>query len=64
MGKIRRSNYIFLTWIGDHSPRHVHVYRDSRMVVKWDLENWQPMKGSATNTLLKLIRQLEDEGKL
>jgi len=34
------------------------------MVVKWDLENWHPMKGSATNTLLKLIRQLEDEGKL
>jgi len=34
MGKVRRGNYVFLTWKGDHSPRHVHVYRDSRLVVK------------------------------
>jgi len=23
MGKVRRGNYVFLTWKGDHSPRHV-----------------------------------------
>ena len=37
---------MFLGWIGDHGPRHVHVYRDGTLVVKWDLENWQPMKGT------------------
>lgn len=46
--KIRRSGYIFLGWIGDHSPRHVHLYRDGKLVVKWDLEHWQPMKGLIT----------------
>lgn len=48
MPKLRRGNYIFVTWKGDHSPYHVHVYRDGRLVAKWDIENWQPMKGEAS----------------
>jgi len=64
MGKIRRGNYIFLTWIGDHSPRHVHVYQKSKLVVKWDLENGQPMGGKASRMLIQLIKELESEGKL
>jgi hypothetical protein len=34
MGKIRQGGYVFVTWIGDHSPYHVHVYRDRRLVLK------------------------------
>jgi len=64
MGKIRRGNYIFLTWKGDHSPRHVHVYRDSRLVVKRDLENWRPMEGTANRRLLQMIEELENDGVL
>ena len=64
MGKIRRGNYVFLTWKGDHTPRHVHVYRSTRLVVKWDLENWQPMEGKANRRILRLIRELEDDGEL
>ncbi len=64
MGKIRRGGYVFLTWIGDHTPRHVHVYRDGKLVVKWDLENGQPMTGHASRKVVELIRELESEGKL
>ena len=64
MGKIRRNNYVFLTWKGDHSPRHVHVYRDSKFVVKYDLENRQVMKGKITRALLTTINELETEGLL
>ncbi len=64
MGKTRLRNYIFLTWKGDHSPRHVHVYRDSQLVVKWDLENWQPMEGKANRKLLQIIRELDEAGEL
>ena len=46
MGKIRRGGMVFITWIGDHSPYHVHVYEDGRLIVKWDLENDLPMKGA------------------
>jgi hypothetical protein len=62
--KVRRGGYIFLAWIGDHSPRHVHIYRDGALVVKWDLDNWQPMKGQATGRIERLLRELKAEGKL
>lgn len=64
MGKIRRGGFIFVTWIGDHSPYHVHVYKDGELVVKWDLENDLPMKGNASRKVLKYIRELREEGEL
>lgn len=64
MARIRRGGYIFLTWVGDHSPRHVHVYRDGKLVVKWDLENSLPMVGEASRKILSLIEELEAEGLL
>ena len=53
-----------LAWIGDHSPRHVHVYREGKLVVKWDLDNWQAMKGTAGARVERLLRELVKEGKL
>jgi hypothetical protein len=64
MGKIRRGGYVFITWIGDHSPRHVHVYRDGKLVVKWDLENGKAITGTPTRRVIKLIEQLQQEGLL
>jgi hypothetical protein len=64
MGKIRRGGYIFITWIGDHSPYHVHVYRDGDLVVKWDLENDLPMKGAANRKVRELIDELCERGEI
>lgn len=64
MGKIRRGGYVFITWKSDHSPRHVHVYRDGKLVVKWDLDSKKPMKGEASRKVIELIAQLESEGRL
>jgi len=64
MGKIRRGNYVFVGWIGDHAPRHVHVYRDKKLVLKWDLDQGIAMKGRATKKVLKLIAELQLEGRL
>ena len=64
MTKIRRGDYVFLTWSGDHPPRHVHVLRDGRLVLKWNLDSRQPMQGVASTEVLTLIRQLESEGLL
>ncbi len=64
MTKIRRDNYVLLTWIGDHSPRHVHIYRDGKLVLKWNLDDWVPMKGQSTARLLKLLATLREEGIL
>jgi hypothetical protein len=64
MGKLRRGGFVFLWWKGDHPPRHVHVYRDGKLVVKWDLDNKKPMKGSATRRIIHLIETLESEEML
>ena len=64
MGKVRRGGYIFVTWKGDHSPRHVHVYRDGALIVKWDLDNRKQMVGKATRRVRLLLEQLEFEGAL
>jgi hypothetical protein len=47
-----------------NSPRHVHVYRDSRLVVKWDLERWHAMEGKANRRLIQIFALLEKEGVL
>jgi hypothetical protein len=55
---------VFLIRKGDHSPRHVHVYRDGRLIVKWDLDNARAMEGSITRRVKELIEELENEGEL
>jgi hypothetical protein len=64
VGKVRRGNYVFVTWKGDHSPRHVHVYRDGKLVVKWNLDERVPMRGRPTRRVLQLIAALEKDGIL
>ncbi|HLG19143.1 MAG TPA: hypothetical protein VI895_04910 [Bdellovibrionota bacterium] len=63
MGKVRRGNYVFISWIGDHG-HHVHVYKDGRQVLKFDLDEQKPISGTPTRRLLKLIFDLQGEGKL
>ncbi len=65
MGKIRRGNYVFVSWIGDHG-NHVHVYRDGRLVVKWNLDHHCEEPGSkpASRKIKDLIEELRAEGKL
>ena len=62
--RIRRGGYVFIRWIGDHPPPHVHVYRESRLIVKWDLDRWRPIKGRAPRAVVRLLRELVDEQRL
>jgi hypothetical protein len=64
MGKLRRGGFVFLWWKGDHPPRHVHVYRDGKLIVKWDLDNKKAMKGRPTKRIIDLIATLQSEGML
>ena len=53
-----------MTWKGDLPPHHVHVYRDGRLVLKFDLESRVAMKGKAIRRIMNLIADLEREGML
>ncbi len=63
MGKVRRGNYIFIWYIGDHTPPHVHVYRDGRLIVKWDLLNEAALFGQSNANIVKLVNELKNEGR-
>ena len=64
MGKLRRGGFIFVCWKGDHPPKHVHVYGDGKLLIKWDLDNKKAMKGRAMRRIVDLIEKLESEGIL
>lgn len=64
MGKIRRGNFVFTTWIGDHVPLHVHIHKDKKLICKYDLTNGRVMSGKVSARLKKLISELVDEGEL
>ena len=40
------------------------VYRDGKLLVKWDLDNKKAMKGRAMRRIVDLIETLESEGIL
>lgn len=61
MGKIKRGGFIFITWIGDHEPNHVHVYRDGKEVLKYNLDENVVMKGKLVKKIEKIIIQLKEE---
>ncbi len=51
-------------WKGDHSPRHVHVFKDGKAICKWDIENHRVMEGKVSRKIERLIVQLVEEGRL
>jgi hypothetical protein len=66
MGKVRRGGFIFMWWIGDHSPRHIHVFdKNGRLITRVDLDTLQPMDiPKRERKILELIRELQREGRL
>ena len=66
MGRIRRGGYMFLWWIGDHEPRHVHVFdKNGRLITRVNLTTLQPMDiPKVERKILVLIRQMQEEGRL
>ena len=66
MGRIRRGGYIFEWWIGDHPPRHVHVFdSNGELLGRVTVENLQPLDDwQPPRKVVEIIRQLMDEGRL
>lgn len=64
MGKVKRGGYLFVTWKGDHPPKHVHVYDSSKLVLKFNQEKRVAMSGHLTRRILQYIVELERKGRL
>jgi hypothetical protein len=65
MGRIRRGGYIFIWWIGAHSPRHVHVFdNDGKIITRVNLKTMQPMDvRKIDKKIVDLIGILRKEGR-
>jgi hypothetical protein len=65
MGRARRGGYIFIWWIGDHPPRHVHVFdNDGKIITRVNLDTMQPMDvGKIDKKIVDLINELREEGR-
>jgi Domain of unknown function (DUF4160) len=55
---------VLFTKNGDHSPRHVHIYRNGKLVAKWNLEKSVVMEGRVNRRLREIIKALVREGLL
>ncbi len=64
VGRARRGGYIIDWWIGDHEPKHVHVYRDGRLVCKVDVPSLLVLSGRTNARILSILRDLQKEGVL
>jgi hypothetical protein len=64
MSRVRRGGFVVVWWKGDHEPRHVHVFRDDRLILKWDLDRWQSIQGEAPARIRWLLMELRREGRL
>ena len=66
MGKVRRSGYIIEWFIGDHQPRHVHVYTSKRKLIgRFDVDQMTGVEGwTPDRKLIKVITDLKNEGRL
>jgi hypothetical protein len=66
MGKIRRGGYILEWFIGDHAPRHIHVYDSKRKFIgRLDLDRMVGIEGWVPDRkLIKLVQELMQEERL
>jgi hypothetical protein len=58
VGRKKRGGYIFEIYSGDHRPYHVHIYRGSEFVGRFDIENQTPMDGDLSNQVLEHLEEL------
>ena len=59
MGRIRRGGYIFETWVGDHSPPHVHIFKDGKLIAKVELDDQHTvMKGKINRKIRMILKDL------
>ena len=64
MGRLKRGGYLIEWWIGDHDPKHVHVYEDGKEVAKVKVPDLLVLQGKMSGKLRKILEQLIKDGEL
>ena len=66
VGRKRTGKYIIEWWVGDHSPRHVHVFDSSgEFMGRVILETMRGMQAwSPPRDLVRILRDMLEKGEL
>ncbi|QQR80902.1 MAG: DUF4160 domain-containing protein [Deltaproteobacteria bacterium] len=64
MGRLKRGGYLIEWWIGDHDPKHVHVYEDGKDVAKIKVPDLLVLQGKMSKKLRKILEGLIKDGEL
>ena len=43
MGEKKVGGFVFRSYVGDHSPVHVHIFRRGREIGRWDVDHQRPL---------------------
>ena len=62
MGRVKRGGYIIEWWIGDHEPKHVHIYKEGKEIAKVQVPGVIILTGSMNKRLRKILKDLVEEG--
>lgn len=58
MGRLKRGGYLIEWWMGDHMPKHVHVYEKGREVAKIQVPELLVLSGSMGKHLRKILEEV------
>ncbi|MBF0492643.1 MAG: DUF4160 domain-containing protein [Deltaproteobacteria bacterium] len=61
MGRIRRGGYLIEWWIGDHLPKHVHVYKNGKEIAKIQVPELLVLSGTLNKKLEKILKEISKE---
>jgi hypothetical protein len=50
--------------VGDHAPKHVHVYRDGRLIAKVEVPGMLVLAGTLDRKLQMILSELVEENKI
>lgn len=64
VGRLKRGGYLIEWWIGDHFPKHVHIYKDGKEVAKVQVPEMLVLTGKISKRLKKILRELLRAGNL
>lgn len=61
MSRIKRGGYIIERWMGDHPPKHVHVFMDGKEIAKVKIPSLGLLSGKMDRKLRKILMELIEE---
>lgn len=64
MGRLKRGGYLIEWWMGDHYPKHVHVYEKGKEIAKIQVPEMIVLTEKMSKRLKKILKELLAKGLL